>query len=298
MNEQWYYKIELEKDNFTNGRLRHNVSMVRQLLKGLDVTGLSCIDIGTQESIIPVLLKKRGAGEVYAYDRFEFSDRIEKVKKAYDVDFNYISDILIDDLKDKLIKKRRDEQFDLVVFSGILYHLIDPLGGMAIARSLCKIGGMFVIETSAFVTDEMALYFNDKGKYYPQTNYFQISIGLLDYFLRMLHLKPIDYMFRIPPKNKDIARVTVVCEAQEQGVNTKDDSWMNKSIIKRDFMQKQLNYEGLRRTDSKLNYNLWDKDRLVFRPQTGSVDLYATTIKCDQTPIFEDLAYLSLKDQY
>lgn len=298
MNEQWYYKVELKKDKYTNGRLRHNVSMVRRLLKGLDVTGLSCIDIGTQESIIPVLLKKRGADDVYAYDRFEFKDRIKKVKKAYDVDFNYMSGILIDDLKDKLISKRKDEQFDLVIFSGILYHLIDPLGGMAIARSLCKNGGMFVIETSAFVSNEMALFFNDKGKYYPQTNYFQISVGLLDYFLRMLHLKPIDYMFRIPPKNKDIARVTVVCEAQNTGVNTDDDSWMNKLIIKRDFLQKQLNYDGLRETDSKLNYELWDKDKLVLRPDIGSVDLFETTKKCEQTPIFQDLAYLSLTDKY
>jgi len=298
MNDQWYYKIEIEKNKYTNGRLRHNVSMVRRLLKGLDVTGMSCIDIGTQESVIPVLLKKRGAGEVYAYDRFDFTNRINKVKKAYDVDFTYLYGILIDNLKDKLIQTRKDEQFDLVVFSGILYHLIDPLGGMAIARSLCKNGGTFIIETSAFVTNEMALYFNDKGKYYPQTNYFQIGIGLLDYFLRMLHLKPIDYMFRIPPKNKDIARVTVVCEAQAEGVNTLDDTWMNKPIIKRDFLQKQLNYDTIKNTESKLNYEQWDKSRLITRESTASVDLYETTKNCEQTPIFQDLAYLSLKDKY
>lgn len=47
-------------------------------------------------------------------------------------------------------KVRGQGPFDVVVFAGVLYHMIDPLAGMAIARSFLREGGIAVLETSVF----------------------------------------------------------------------------------------------------------------------------------------------------
>ncbi len=77
----WYYNIELEEGGFTDGTARKNLALTRKLLRNVDVKGKTCIDIGTTEAVIPVLLKRAGAKTVVAYDRLDISEKVNLVKR-------------------------------------------------------------------------------------------------------------------------------------------------------------------------------------------------------------------------
>ena len=114
--------------------------MVRRLLELTDLRDARCLDIGTQEALIPVSLLRLGAKSVVAYDRLDLSERIRLVQQAYGVEFEYIPGLQMDELQTALWKDRKSP-LDVVVFSGVLYHMIDPLVGLCIARSLVREGG-------------------------------------------------------------------------------------------------------------------------------------------------------------
>ena len=47
LNQWWYYSIEIEPGRFTPGQNFNSVSVVRDLLRGVDVAGRRCLDIGS-----------------------------------------------------------------------------------------------------------------------------------------------------------------------------------------------------------------------------------------------------------
>jgi hypothetical protein len=58
----WYYSVEVEEGVFTRGHDHPNVAITRDLLRTVVLRGFDFLDIGTQEAVIPILLKKGGAG--------------------------------------------------------------------------------------------------------------------------------------------------------------------------------------------------------------------------------------------
>jgi hypothetical protein len=207
------------------------------LLRQVDLRGLSCIDIGTQEGLVPVLMKKAGATGVFAYDRWSMSDRVEKVKSAYRVEFEYIHGQQFTALPGAL-KELGQPRFDVTVFSGVLYHLINPLGLLALARSLCRsTGGAFLIETAVVHSKEMSLHFNAAGKLYGQhANYFLPTTACLDYLLRMLRLQPVAALHLGHGKG-GTRRVAALCRATSAVVpfDGSDDQWMGSDRFARDL---------------------------------------------------------------
>ncbi|MEX2144417.1 MAG: methyltransferase domain-containing protein [Anaerolineales bacterium] len=126
---KWYYNIEIEPGVFTPGSDRPSLALIRKLLRNVDVRDKDCMDIGTMEGVIPILLKRGGAKSVVAYDRFIESPRwMPDIKRVHDVDFEFVGGLRLEDLGARLDEKMGNHFFDLVVFSGVLYHLINPHG--------------------------------------------------------------------------------------------------------------------------------------------------------------------------
>jgi 2-polyprenyl-3-methyl-5-hydroxy-6-metoxy-1,4-benzoquinol methylase len=172
--EQWYHSIELLPGVFTRGYDMTNISLTREILKGCEIKDVSCLDIGAMDCMITTLLKRRGAAKVVAYDRsLDSEERVALVKDVLQLDFEYIRGMKFFDLPMNLTQ----EVFDVVVFSGVLYHMFDPLAGLAIVRGLVRNGGLVVVETSAILNNVMAMYFNAGGRFYPKTNYWQICMS-------------------------------------------------------------------------------------------------------------------------
>ncbi len=260
MSNKWYYTIEIEKGVYTEGHSHNNIALTRKLLRNVNIQNNTCIDIGTQEAVIPILLKKSGAGTVVGYDRYALSEKINKVRNAYQVDFDYVSGIQLIDLPEKLDEAGYERYFDLVVFSGVLYHMINPLGLMALVRSLSKIDGLFLIETAAINDSKEMLLFNSRGELYGRqgSTYFVPTTSWLDYTLRMVGLMPIKAIY-LGNINNPI-RLALLCRSQSAPCPLeKDDEWVFKKFHEYIFRsESKLYLNDINRCQQQVTYEPYD----------------------------------------
>lgn len=297
VQRKWYYSIELQKGIFTTGNNFPNVILTRKILKNVEVKNKYCLDIGSMEGLIPTLLKLRGAHQVIAYDRrTDLSDKINLVKKAYDVDFHIIMGMSLSKLP-VILKKKNFGPFDVIVFSGVLYHMFDPLGGLATIRGLLRNGGILLLETGAIIDNSMAWYFNAKGRFYPRTNYFMASLDALDYMLRFMRLKPLDVIYfkqgEKTPEGLQKCRVCIPSLAMDKPLKGKGDQWMNKDF-QTDFKE-FLSWDELENTEPIIKYHTLNTN-LIIRKDTGSVDIYETVVNTPEYTIKKEDSILKLND--
>ncbi|MBV7379909.1 class I SAM-dependent methyltransferase [Maritimibacter dapengensis] len=272
-SDDWYYKIELRPDVMTGGRVRGTSSMTRQIVRNIDLEGQRCLDIGMQEGLLSVLMARQGAANVSGYDRLNLTDRLALVQEAYDVSFDYYHSLELTDLADRL-RAQDVPLFDVGVFAGVLYHMVDPLAGLAAARAHVREGGIMLLETSVTATGDYAAQFNAGGRFYGGSNYFQISLGCFDYFARMLRMKPIDLLFKAPSKD-NISRVCIVCRVTDQAIPNEGDTWMDGPWVAQDFRVAGLDFANNRSDLAPVGYTPINPD-LVYRKGTDCVDVWET----------------------
>ena len=235
LERQWYYTVEIEPGVYTSGHDHPSISLTRALLRRVYLKGASCLDIGTQEALIPVLLKRAQAKHVVAYDRWKQTAKVSLVRQAYDVSFDYICGMPLEELP-RVLSNKKNNLFDVVVFSGVLYHLINPLGLLSIARSFVRDNGIFLIETAVLQSEEMTLHFNAGGKLYGQSaNYFIPTTNCLDYFLRMLCLDFIEVRY-LGKVEDGVFRVGILCRATREPTGREaGDEWIFSDRFPRDL---------------------------------------------------------------
>ena len=239
-NDWWYYSAEIEPGRIMRGIYPDTLPMLpRMLLRDIDVKGMECLDCGAMEGLIPLLMAKRGATRVEAVDsgmhclakmrrlneahgmRYGFSVR----QTAYDFDEHYAGG------------------FDLVNLSGLLYHVVSPLMVLLGIRPLLKRNGLMIVSTNIIIDVGMYEEFNAHGRMQREVNtFFYPTIGLLDYWLRMLRLKPIHSMFmpheavadvslgNLPMKyvfDKKSGYVSILCQATD---SSEADVWAQTMI--------------------------------------------------------------------
>src|SRR5262245_19049478 len=85
----WYSTIELAPGLFSPGLNIPSIALTRAAIKAIPISGLKCLDVGTVEGVVPVLLARLGAREVVAYDRVDWTRKVNFVKACYGVDFRY-----------------------------------------------------------------------------------------------------------------------------------------------------------------------------------------------------------------
>src|SRR3972149_8796031 len=259
---RWYYNIEVEKGVFTPGVDRPSFALIRKLLRNADVRGKDCLDLGTMEGAIPVLLKRAGAKSVVAYDRFIESPRwIPEIKKLYESDFDFVGGLRLEDLGSRLDQNFGSHFFDLVVFSGVLYHLINPMGYLGLARSFCKIGGLFLFETRVQQDPRELLIFNSEAKLGKGNTYYIASTAWVDYALRMLGLMPLYAIYLNRFQDTKSSRLAVLCRSQVEPcpLNPKDE-WMSEPRHKPAFTSELfVNWDELNKTSSDIKVSPYDK---------------------------------------
>jgi SAM-dependent methyltransferase len=297
--QEWYYRIELLEGVFTSGKKFPNVILTRKILGNIEVKDQSCIDIGSMEGLIPTLLKRRGANRVVAYDRrTDLTDRVNLVKVAYEVDFHYFRGMSLNNLP-LILKTKKFLPFDIVIFSGVLYHMFDPFAGLATVRGMVRNGGILLLETAAVIDNTMAMYFNAGGRFYPRTNYFMISLDALDYMLRLLRLKPLDAIYfkqgKKLPGGFQKCRVCIPSLAIAEPLGGKGDQWI-KNNFQLDFNE-FLCWEALENKKPIINYRTFNRN-MTIREDTASVDIYETVINTPGYPIKEEDKILKLNDSF
>jgi hypothetical protein len=222
-NFMWYSKMELRPGVYTESFFPHKnsfktvypVSLIRHLMENMGIrAGHRCLDFGTMNAVLPILLAKRGAEVVTQDSMPEYYATVNLAQEAYGTNFEYLNDISIYDLR-----LTRADKFDVVLFCGIMYHLINPLIELAIARSFLSLGGLMLIETQAIL-----------GQPLSSSNFFGgavfgPSVGFLEQICRILCLKPIDVVYLKSGGSgvEQTGRVAFVCRAVESpAMNTED----------------------------------------------------------------------------
>lgn len=277
LSSSWYYTIEIKKGVFTEGLKHRNLALTRKLLRNVIVQNRTCIDIGTQEAVIPILLKRAGAKRVVGYDRYDLSSKIKILYDAYQVNFEYIAGIQLPELPKKLDESEGGRFFDLVVFSGVLYHMVNPLGLMALVRGLCNTGGLFIIETVAIQHPKEMLLFNARGKTYgPTSNYFVPTTSWLDYTLRMLGLLPLQAIYLGEINKENPIRLAILCRSQNSPCPLdQNDDWALQSFHTYTFStESQFAWERLEPSQGELEYHVYDKSVLQLNNKSLYAELY------------------------
>ncbi|MFQ5570301.1 MAG: class I SAM-dependent methyltransferase [Rhodothermales bacterium] len=266
--------MELLPGMVTKGVDFSNIELTRALLRNIEVEGKDCLDLGIMEGMFTTLLVRRGASKVVGYDYVTRTPHIDLVRATLGLDFEYISGMKLGNLRAEL-QKRGHRPFDVVLFSGVLYHMFDPLAGLALARGLVRDGGILLLETACVVDDHMGMYFNAEGRFYPGTNFWQVSVPCLDYLLRFLRLQAIDCAYFLTPKahrtTLPLARACVICYAVDHFLPDPDDTWMTKG--RNPHYAQFLNWNELVSNEPPVPYQD-SQDTLVQRPSGEAIDLY------------------------
>ena len=230
--EWWYYSFELLPGVFAKGTYAPDLPMLpRMMLRNCQLEGMSCLDMGSMEGLIPILMRKGGADQVLAVDAVDHClAKMNVAKACYGVDFEYKSIGLMYEL----FRKLAGRSFDLINCSGLLYHVYSPLQVLAGVRPLLKRNGMMIVSTNVILEDGYSMTFNAEGTLQGEANTFwYTSVPMLDYMLRLMRLTPIETLYFRRDQfdsiyqagsEKQLAYMSVLCQASD---TASDDPWMS-----------------------------------------------------------------------
>ena len=280
----WYYSVELMPGLVTKGQYPDSFPMLpRIVLRNCDLRGTSCLDLGSMEGLVPVLMCRQGAKTVLATDAIDHCrEKMAALRYYYKANFEFQQIGLMYDLTNKLRKSGRPS-FDVINLSGVLYHVFSPLMVLAGVRPLLKRNGLLIVSTNVIVDNTVTMHFNKAGRLQEETNTFwYLSVPTLDYLLRYLKLAPIDCLYISHRDIKSSVRyvtdaesgyLSVVCRAKDDLLPSREDDWMRKSA------QQSWEYAGLidwdfcgRQAVTQVPYSATIETNLL-RDDTGTIDL-------------------------
>lgn len=280
----WYYSVELMPGLITKGQYPDSFPMLpRMLLRNCDLRGATCLDLGSMEGLIPVLMCRQGAKAVLATDAIDHCrEKMAALRYYYKADFEFQQIGLMYDLTNKL-RKSGTPCFDVINLSGVLYHVFSPLMVLAGVRPLLKRNGLMIVSTNVVVDNAFTMHFNNAGRLQEEANTFwYLSVPTLDYVLRYLKLAPIDCLYLSHRDIKSSVRyvtdvesgyLSVVCRAKDDLLPSGEDDWMRKSA------QWSWEYAGLidwdfcsRQAVTQVPYSATIEKNLL-RDDTGTIDL-------------------------
>jgi len=176
MNEiDWWHSINLGEVR-TPGR-DNSEEKLKSIMLPIDLKGKTVIDVGAWDGFFSFEAEKRGA-EVLAIDTVMWKEhKTFNVQRNMEVmhtgkkGFNFAHKMLNSKVESKEIEvmdlsEENVGKHDLVLCLGILYHMEDPFGMCKRMRSICKKGGMLILEThmdlQAIDRPAMAFYPTDE----------------------------------------------------------------------------------------------------------------------------------------
>lgn len=126
-----------------------------------DLTGAEVADIGCFSGALSLRLRDRGAARVVAVDEVpEHLAQAELLVELLEVDRVETVEASLYDLPDRLGR----ESLDLVLLSGVLYHLSDMLVGLVAVQQLLRPGGTLLLQSNAIENFEHS--YANFGRFY------------------------------------------------------------------------------------------------------------------------------------
>ena len=148
----WWHKINLGDGVVTPGLAQHTVEHA-SIYFGMpeDLTGKRVIDIGCSDGMFSFEAERRGANEVLAIDTSRPEDKCFGKAHSWPAGINFCKNVLDSEVEVR-DQDFRDlplgEQWDVVLFYCVLYHLKDPIGALQKLEQITNPGGVCLIETA------------------------------------------------------------------------------------------------------------------------------------------------------
>jgi len=131
------------------------VAPALSLLGNVDLVGKRCLDVGTADGLVAFVMKFAGAVRVAATD-FRPRRTFHIAKELLHIDIEYI-----DDLPDIELPLRFEPgRFDVIVLTGLLFHVLGPLAVLVACRNALATGGIVIVETVYAGGELPALFLN------------------------------------------------------------------------------------------------------------------------------------------
>lgn len=149
-DHNWYHRIELAPGVITPGvELFDRIcSFIKEHVDPLDYAGKTVLDVGARDLLHSLRAKAKGASKVVAIDNDISAGARDLVLPVLD--------------QERVIEQRHQnlyavsgEQFDVVQFFGVLYHLRYPFNGLKRMVDATKIGGLLLIEGGVLVQPQL-----------------------------------------------------------------------------------------------------------------------------------------------
>jgi tRNA (mo5U34)-methyltransferase len=157
----WFHEIDLGNGVISPGATPRDVlQATADIYFKDDLRGLTVIDIGCWDGFNSFEAKRRGAARVLATDHFAWSDQCWGSRQSFDLAREHLDlDIEVLDIDVNDITLESVGRFDVVLFTGVLYHLRHPLLGLEQVSKIC--GGLLIVEThlDALELSEPAMVF-------------------------------------------------------------------------------------------------------------------------------------------
>jgi 2-polyprenyl-3-methyl-5-hydroxy-6-metoxy-1,4-benzoquinol methylase len=229
---QWYYSIELYPGVYTKGFEFNNIALTKKMLDNIDLHGTTALDVSTMEGAMSTIMTKRGAS-VLATDVFDVSAKVKLVQRAHGVQFDYFPHMPPHRFAEQIFEIQTSRAFhpvheigptdktnfgfDVVLSSGLMYHVLNPVDHLMTYRKLCKLGGLVVIESAVAMSDEVSFFhvIRPEETLLGGGATWLVTTAAMDLFLRACFLQPLAFCYLAPQKDKDIVqtRLGVVARA-------------------------------------------------------------------------------------
>ena len=184
----WYHALDFG-DYQTIGRisppLPPNVTLfgVMDILSGINVSGMKCLDVGTAHGLISLGLALEGANVSATDVGAPVSKQITLASEIYGVSIDYRAPVYLENISQEF----EPGSFDLIICAGVMYHLLSPADVFIRLRPLLKQNGLLVIESAfAKAAKEPVLVLNSEtGDFTEPTTYFLPSISAIEGLARL-----------------------------------------------------------------------------------------------------------------
>ena len=170
----WYHTIDFGDCQSPNrapqGPANRTLYGVMDMLRHVDLTGLHCLDIGTADGLVAFNMATRGAARVVATDfPREGRPTFHAARELLDLDVELLAGTTFHNIFDHV----DEHAFDVVVCSGVLYHMLNPFDCILKARRLLKRNGLLILQTRHHSEDtEPTLDFNLSSGRIPMLGFF------------------------------------------------------------------------------------------------------------------------------
>jgi len=200
---QWAHSIDLGDGVVTPGKWGPPNPALIAAYDRIDFRDKKVLDIGCWDGLWSFEAEKRGASAVYATDDVSQRSFAEQPTFALAHDalrsqVKYLPNLSVYDVRSLGV-----DDFDVVVFSGVYYHLRHPLLALAILRQITATGGVIIVEGPVIdnVKDAFAAFYYRETFADDVSNWWVPTLRCLREWIESCYFE-IEHETIVPPRSQ------------------------------------------------------------------------------------------------